>query len=97
MKKRIYIVLAVFTAMIPLGLLSDAPAWGEWETTYYKKILGFIPQGIANAKEIKTPLKEYSLSAFNDVVGYYFSAFIGIVIIFAVFYLLARLFRAKRS
>ncbi len=97
MKKRVFIILAILTALIPLGLLTDAPAWGEWDKEYYKKILGFIPKGIEKAKEINAPIKDYSLNGLGDVSSYYLSAFIGAILVFAFFYFLTKVFNAKNS
>ncbi len=97
MKKRVFIILGILTALIPLGLLTDSPAWGEWDKEYYKKILGFIPEGIEKAKEINAPLKDYSLNSLGDISSYYLSAIIGAVLIFMIFYFLAKVFHAKNS
>ena len=93
MKKRLYIVLFALASLIPLGLLTNSPAWGEWDSAYYKKILGFIPKGIQNANSIDSPLGDYSLNGTSDIAGYYLSAFIGIVILFIIFYVLMKIFK----
>ena len=97
MKKRVYLVLLILTSIIPLGLLTNAPAWGEWDKEYYNKILGFIPQGVESAKDISTPLKDYSFSSLNDVGSYYLSAVLGMILIFAFFYISAKVFNAKNT
>ena len=97
MKKRIYFILAALIVIIPLGLLSDSPAWGEWGKEYYKKILGYIPYGIAKAKGINAPMKDYSFGSLSDISGYYLSAIVGAVLIFAFFYILTKVLHANNS
>jgi len=93
MKKRVYTVLFIFAILIPLGLLSEAPAWGEWDSEYYKEVLGFIPKGIQNANSINSPLGDYALGGTSSVMGYYLSAFVGIAILFMIFFILMKIFK----
>jgi cobalt/nickel transport protein len=95
MKKRIFIVLFGLLALIPLGLLSDAPAWGEWDSEYYSKILGFTPKGIESANSFHSPLLDYTVSGTNDVLGYYISAFVGIAILFGVYLVLMKILKSR--
>ena len=97
MKKRAYIVLFVLAILIPLGLLSESPAWGEWDNEYYKEVLGFIPTGIQNANSVNSPLGDYTLDGANSVIGYYLSAFVGIIILFTLFFILMKIFKAGRK
>ena len=94
MKKRVYAVLFILAILIPLGLLSESPAWGEWDSEYYKEVLGFIPKGIQNANSINSPLGDYTLSGTNSIAGYYLSAFVGIVILFMLFFILMKIFKS---
>lgn len=96
--KKALIILAIIIALVPLGLLTDAPAWGEWDNDFYKKNLGFIPEGIAKAKEFIHPLlPDYSLPGTNDVIGYYISAIVGSVLIFGIFYLIGKAIAKKHD
>ncbi len=100
MKKKLFILLGVLIALVPLGLLTDAPAWGEWDSSYFKEVLGFVPQGIEkveNTIHLKYLLPDYSLSGANDVVGYYISAVIGAVLIFALYYLIYVMVKRKKA
>ena len=100
MKKKLFILLGVLIALVPLGLLTDAPAWGEWESSYFKKVLGFVPQGIEkveNTIHLKYLLPDYSLPGANDVVGYYISAVVGAVLIFALYYLIYVMVKRKKA
>ncbi len=90
MKKRAFLFLGILTLLTPLGLLSNYSAWGEWENSYYEKVLGFIPKGIENAKGLKVLIPDYSLFGFGEVFSYYFSAFVGIVLIFILLYIFSK-------
>ena len=89
-KKGLFYIFLLMFLLLPLGLLTDAPAWGEWDNEYYQKILGFIPEGIKNAKPIHTFMSDYGIEGLNSIVGYYISAIVGAVIIYAIFYILAK-------
>jgi hypothetical protein len=100
MKKKLYLFLAFLTALVPLGLLTDAPAWGEWESSYFKDKLGFMPEGIAkleNMLNIKHPLPDYSLPGANDVLGYYISAVAGGLLVFALYYIIYLSVKRKKA
>lgn len=88
-KKAIYILISMLL-LVPLGLLSESPAWGEWDNEYYEKAIGFIPQGIKNAQSIKAFIPDYSVNGVGNVTGYYISALIGILLIFGIFYFIAK-------
>jgi len=90
--KKIFYPLLIVLALAPLGLLSEYPAWAEWENEYYQEALGFIPKGIENAFHVKALLPDYTVSGMNDVVAYYLSGLIGIALIFGIFYLLGKKF-----
>jgi cobalt/nickel transport protein len=92
--KKIYWFLLSITTLIPLGLLSENPAWGEWENEYYKEYLGFIPKGIENGSLLEAPIPDYSTSFLGDIGSYYFSAILGIVSIFALFFVLKRVVKS---
>ncbi len=91
MKKRLFWLFGILLAFIPIGLITDTPAWGEWGKKFYQKKLGFIPKGIENAKDIFTLFPDYSLPGHNLVFGYYLSAIIGSLAIMSIFYILAKI------
>ena len=94
--KKVYLFVAVCIILTPLGLLTQNPAWGEWEDEYYLKILGFVPKGIQNATSIDAPLQEYSVSHLGEVSSYYLSAILGVVVIFGVFVVLKKVIHADK-
>ena len=97
MKRKAFYILGILILLSPLGLISDADAWGEWGNEYYQKILGFIPEGIKNAKGINALMPDYSLSGTNDVVGYYISAIVGIVLLFGIYFILSKTLKNEKS
>jgi len=101
MKKSTKIALLILGIMIlsvPLGLLTDAPAWGEWDNEYYKKVLGFVPEGMEKFNSfIKPILPDYSLPGHSDVIGYYASAVIGAIIIFLVWFIIGKIIAKKHN
>jgi hypothetical protein len=95
--KKLLLVLGVMLAMVPLGLLTDAPAWGEWDLEFYKKVLGFIPKGMEEAPQLPHPLPDYSLPNGHPVVGYYISGVVGVAVVFLLTYLIGKAVLKKRQ
>ncbi|NPA12296.1 MAG: cobalamin biosynthesis protein [Epsilonproteobacteria bacterium] len=96
MKKRLYILLALLVAFVPLGLISENPAWGEWDLEYYKEILGFVPKGMEN-NHSSVLIPDYEIPGFGVVSGYYISAIVGILLIFGIYYAVLKVLRAKNG
>jgi len=95
--KVAFIIMIILILVIPLGLLTDEPAWGEWDNSYYQKVLGFIPKGIENALNLPHLLQDYSVAGVNDIVGYYISAVVGSLLIFGIIYILGKFFAKKHN
>jgi len=94
--KRILLFVAFVIIITPLGILTNSPAWGEWEKSYFTKVLGFIPKGIQKSSNIIIPLfPDYSVAGNSKVVNQYLSALIGAAIIFIIFYLVRFTFKNK--
>lgn len=94
--RNLLLLLFVFIILVPVGLISNYPAWGEWDFSYFKQKLGFIPDGIKNFKQIEGILPDYSLGDINSIFSYYLSAILGVILIFAIFYLLKVLIKHER-
>jgi hypothetical protein len=88
MNKRAWILLGILVALVPLGLISQSSAWGEWDNSYYQKLLGFIPKGIAHANGVEGLLPDYSLPSIGSVGGYYLSALVGIGLLLGIYFIL---------
>jgi hypothetical protein len=96
MKKRAIFLVAVLTLLVPLGLLTDNPAWGEWDLDYYKKVLGFIPKGM-EISIINPLIPDYELSNIGSIFSYYLSAVVGILIIFGIYFLIFKILKTKNG
>ncbi|WP_456470217.1 PDGLE domain-containing protein [Caminibacter sp.] len=96
-KKRLLIILGVMLALVPLGLLTDNPAWGEWDLDYYKQKLGFVPEGIEKAVSITPLIPDYEVPGLGTVSGYYLSAIIGVVLVFGLYFILIKILKAKNE
>ena len=97
MKSKVFKILAVMVVLVPLGLLTQNPAWGEWKSEYYIKVLGYLPKGMAKVKGAIPLLPNYAMKGGNEVLWYYLSAIIGIVLIFAIFYTVAKIRKSNVS
>ncbi|HEX2937520.1 MAG TPA: cobalt transporter CbiM, partial [Ruminiclostridium sp.] len=82
------VLIGIFSGLVlltPLGLLASGTAWGEWNPTELKSMLGYIPQGIAKAAgKWSGIIPDYSLAGIPENLVYIFSAVIGIVLIFVI-------------
>ena len=85
-KKHLYITLGILFILLPLGLLTEYDAWGEWDAEVYKKLLGFIPEGIKNAHSFSV-IPDYGE---GSVIMYYLSAIIGATLIYAILYFMVK-------
>jgi len=85
-KKHLYISLGILFILLPLGLLTEYDAWGEWDPEVYKKLLGFIPEGIKNAHSFSV-IPDYGE---GSVIMYYLSAIIGAALIYAILYFMVK-------
>lgn len=86
---KIYIALFVVLLFVPLGLISENPAWGEWSGEEFEAMLGFIPHSIATSTSLVAPiLPDYSMESVGSVASYYLSAIIGVAICMAAIWLI---------
>ena len=94
--KIILSILGILILLVPLGLLTDAPAWGEWDNDYYKKVLGFIPKGMSEFNSFISPiLPDYSIPGKSDIFGYYVSAIVGVILVFLVWFIIGKIVAKK--
>jgi len=97
MKSKVFKILAIMVVLVPLGLLTQNPGWGEWGSEYYLKVLGYLPKGMAKVKGVTPILPDYAMKGGNEVLWYYISALIGIVLIFAIFYVIAKIGKRRAT
>lgn len=91
------ILLAVLIALVPLGLLAEGTAWGEWGADEIVAVesngvaLGYTPSGLENGWSLESLIPDYSMAGVPEVLGYILSAIIGIAILVILFRLLSSL------
>ena len=95
------ILLGTLVALVPLGLLAEGTAWGEWGAEEIAAVetngvaLGYTPAGLENGWALESLIPDYSLGGVPDVAAYILSAVIGIAILVIVFRLLSNLKKTK--
>lgn len=94
------ILLAILVALVPLGLLAEGTAWGEWGADEIATIenngiaLGYTPSGLENGWSLESLIPDYNIGGVPEVLGYILSAVIGIAILVIIFRLLSSLKKA---
>jgi len=97
MKKKAMLILGILIALVPLGILTDNPAWGEWDLEYYKEKLGFVPKGMESAGSIKPIIPDYEIPGLGSISGYYLSAIVGVILIFLLYFILAKVLKKSND
>lgn len=96
------ILLAVLVALVPLGLLAEGTAWGEWGAEEIAAVetegtaLGYTPAGIENGWSMGALIPDYSIGGVPEILGYVISAVIGIAVLIIIFRLMAGLRRSRK-
>ncbi len=89
MKKEVKILI-ILLILVPLGLLAGE-AWGEWEPSRFKELVGYIPQGMQKLYGLwKAPFPDYSFSGLPSLPSYILSSLIGAGIVILIFYIMKR-------
>ncbi len=82
------ILMAALILAVPLGLLAEGTAWGEWGTDEIVEMAGYTPAGMTGGFEWSSLLPDYSVGNLPEWFGYILSAVIGaaaLIIIFKLF------------
>lgn len=104
LSKRKLILGLVFLALLsPLGLLASGSAWGEWSSEEVQAQLGYIPAGMAKFAGFwqHAVFRDYGLTGFDQTFWhqaliYLVSAFLGLVLIGLVAFIVQRTLRKGR-
>lgn len=97
------ILLAVLVALVPLGLLAEGTAWGEWGAEEIAAVvsngtaLGYTPEGLEKGWSLNSLIPDYSMNGVPEVLGYILSAVIGIAILVILFRLLSSLKKEQKA
>lgn len=100
-QKVLYTIVGLLVVLCPLGLLTEATAWGEWGTDEIAEViegghaLGYIPQGMEQGFDWVSPFADYALPGMPDVVGYMVSAVIGIALSIIIFRVIGKVVYAQ--
>lgn len=87
--KPIYLLLGVLTALVPLGLIAQGTAWGEWSNEELIEQIGYVPSGMQNGFSFESIMPDYSLNGLPAVFTYYLSAIIGVALLIIIFKMLS--------
>lgn len=89
--KKLWIGLGILAVLSPIGLLASGDTWGEWGVEAFKKMVGFIPKGLARFSGFwRAPLADYGVPGTDDVLGYIISAFAGILLVVLATWLIGK-------
>lgn len=97
------ILLAILVALVPLGLLAEGTAWGEWGADEIAAIetngvaLGYTPAGLENGWSLESLIPDYSMGGVPEVLAYILSAVIGIAVLIIAFRLISSLKKAPKK
>lgn len=95
--RSVFLLLGILIVLVPLGLIAQGTAWGEWGSEEIAQQIGYTPSGMLNGFSFESLLPDYSLAGSPDVLGYYLSAIIGVGILIIVFRLLSMKGKKKYS
>lgn len=95
--------LAAMVVFVPLGLLAQGTAWGEWGTGEMARLIGFVPSGLARLTRTRPHalFPDYSLPSFDHGFWqasaiYVLCAVVGAALVASVTILLLRMQAAER-
>lgn len=100
-KKPVYALIAVLILAVPVGLLAEGTAWGEWGVDEIAKVvsrgaaLGYTPSGMRNGFQLSVLCPDYTMAGLPDTVAYLLSAVIGVAISIIIFKVIASFMREK--
>lgn len=101
--KSAYLLLAGLICAVPLGLLAEGTAWGEWgideiaEVVSDGQVLGYTPSGMAKGFEWSAVFPDYTVTGLPDVFAYILSAVIGVALAVVLFRLVSALMKETVS
>jgi hypothetical protein len=100
--KKIWIGLLIMIFLTPLGMLAKGTAFGEWGMEEIKKLIGYVPSGLARLGNFSLALlPDYSIkgaeSGFLSYFGYLLSALLGVVVIVGLSYVFGKMISARKE
>ncbi len=101
--KSVFILLAALVIAVPLGLLAEGTAWGEWgadeiaEVVTNGQALGYTPYFLENGFELSVLFPDYTMGGIPDWFAYILSAIIGVALSIIVFRVIAAGMKSKTN
>ena len=101
--KPVIALIAVLVALVPIGLLAEGTAWGEWGIDEISSIttngsaLGYTPTGMSSGLSFSALMPDYSIGNLPDAIGYILSAIVGISICIVIFKLISASMKKKTN
>ncbi|MBP5198351.1 MAG: cobalt transporter CbiM [Lachnospiraceae bacterium] len=96
------LLLAILIAFVPLGLLAEGTAWGEWGSDEIAEVvsdgetLGYVPSGMESGFSLEAIIPDYAIEGVPDIVGYIASAIIGVAVLVIIFRLIGSVSGKKK-
>ena len=100
--------LGALILLVPLGLIlpeyfKAKSAWGEWDQTEIKRLVGYLPQGLEKLSNLwSAPLPDYAFKNWQvnglgyEIVAYVFSAVVGVAFCVGVSLILGKFLSKKQ-
>jgi len=69
---KLWILIAVLAILSPLGVIlpqyfQSGDAWGEWGVDSIKKLVGYVPQGLAKLSSLwSAPMPDYAFKGWEE-------------------------------
>ncbi|MGL5765154.1 MAG: cobalt transporter CbiM [Sarcina sp.] len=83
-------LIIAMVVLVPLGLLAASrSAWGEWDSSALKDMIGYMPKGMTQGSMYHAFGDGYGFAGMGEVAGYILSAIIGVVVLILLFKILA--------
>lgn len=98
-----YALVAAMICAVPLGLLAEGTAWGEWGADEIAEVvsngaaLGYTPAGMIGGFELSTIFPDYTIAGMPDVAAYILSAVIGVGLSVVIFRAVSAAMKEKTS
>lgn len=96
--RKLWLALAAFIILSPLGLIATGTAFGEWGLDELPEEVGFIPAGLEKFADFwtKSPLPDYGVPGLDasfaqSAGGYILSAVVGVVLVVAIIGLFSKI------
>lgn len=96
--KWLWAGIGVLVLLTPIGAVAPGTAWGEWGAEELKRMLGFVPGGLARLEGLwRALMPDYSVPGLDahPLVGYLLAAIVGTAFVIAVAWLLGKLLTGR--